>query len=596
MEPAETFDPAALLHALGPQPGVYQMLDDKGKVLYVGKAANLRKRLPSYFRSSGLSPRTQAMTAKVAAVNVTVTASEAEALVLLRDDKSYPYIYLSGHADFPRLGFHRGPRRDRNGSYFGPFPNGTAVRESLNFLHKAFRLRQCEDSYYRNRSRPCLQYQIGRCLAPCVGAVSAEEYRQAVDHTRLFLEGRSRQVLKSLATEMEQAASRLDYERAALLRDQIRSLRQLQERQSAEQGDAEADVIAIGSEPGLFCVQLVHVRHGKIIGSRSFFPRSGLEGGAREVLGAFIGQLYLTDSGAIIPAEVLVSEMPAQAALIHEALERQSGRRVRLGCRVQGLRAKWLKLAQETARHNLRSRLGSRAHNRRRLEALQQLLDLSAAPQRMECFDISHSGGEATVASCVVFDAAGPLPGEYRRFNISGITPGDDYAAMAQALERRYRRRLEDGTPLPDVVMVDGGRGQLRQAREVLERLGQTAGISLLAVAKGPERRPGLETLHLGTQRQPIKLPPQSPALGLIQQLRDEAHRFAIAGHRRRRGKARLTSSLEAIPGIGPRRRRDLLTFFGGIQAVRRASIEELCKIPGISRRLAGVIHEALRQ
>jgi excinuclease ABC subunit C len=600
-DPAEGFDPQAFIETLTRRPGVYRMIGPGGEVLYVGKAKDLKRRVASYF-GRAQTGRVQVMIAQVARIEVTVTHTEAEALilenhlikelkprynVLLRDDKSYPYLYVSADA-FPRLAFHRGARSAR-GRYFGPYPNAAAVRETLRLLQKVFPVRQCEDSVFRNRSRPCLQYQIHRCTAPCVGLVSEERYAQDVADTVLFLEGRTGEVVDALVSRMEGHAGRLEFEQAAQLRDRVQALRQVQERQyvSGERGDL--DLVACAVKGGLACVQVFYVRAGRNLGNRAFFPRVPAEAGAAEVVGAFLAQGYL---GREVPAEILVSDAPDDAALIAEALTQQAGRRVRISAHVRGDRARWLGLAADNARIALDARLASRTGMRARAEALRDALGLDEVADRLECVDVSHTMGEQTVASCVVFDAEGPVTADYRRYNIKDITPGDDYAAMEQLLRRRYTRIQSGEGRLPDVLLIDGGKGQLRAAEAVLEDLG-VQGVRLVGVAKGPDRRPGMEQLFLSGQEAPLILAGDSPALHLVQQIRDEAHRFAITGHRRRRGGTRSASVLEEIPGVGPTRRQRLLKHFGGLRGLARAGADDIAKVDGISGQLARQIYEA---
>ncbi len=601
------FDAASYVRNLTELPGVYQMYDASGALLYVGKARNLRKRVASYFRDRGQGAKTEALVARIAAIQVTVTGSETSALlleqnliksqhppfnILLRDDKSYPYIFLSQGEQFPRLGFHRGAKRAK-GRYFGPFPSSSSVRESLNLLQKVFRVRQCEDSFFRNRSRPCLQYQIQRCSAPCVGLVDEAEYAETVRDTVLFLEGKSTLLASELADRMERAAAELEFERAAVLRDQISHLQAVREKQFIESGDGIIDVIAAAAGPGAACVQVLFVRDGRILGSKSFFPRCRIEESAAEVLAAFVPQFYLGAQGEReIPAEILVSEQLEDAELLSEALAGAAGRKVAVSARVRSARAQWLKLALQTAQQNLGGFLASRQRMHEQLAELQDALGLEAVPERIECFDISHSGGELAVASCVVFDGGGPLKADYRRFNIEDITPGDDYAAMRQALERRYTRLKSGEGKLPDLLLIDGGKGQMSEALKVLEEL-QIEGVTVVAVAKGATRRPGLETLIVGQERRERILAPDSTALHLIQQVRDEAHRFAISALQKRRGKKSRASPLEGIAGVGPKRRRELLRYFGGLQGIERASLEELARVPGISRRIAEDVYAA---
>ena len=595
------FDPKPFLRTLTHRPGVYRMLNAAGEVLYVGKAKDLRRRVGSYFTRSS-NRRIQTMVAQIRDIQVVVTHTEAEALllennlikelkprfnVLLRDDKSYPYIYLSGDA-FPRLAFHRGAKAS-SGRYFGPYPSAGAVRETLQLLQKLFPVRQCEDSYFRNRSRPCLQYQIHRCTAPCVGLVSAADYARDVHDTELFLEGRAGDVVDRLADRMEEAATALEFERAGRYRDQISALRRVQERQyvSGERGDL--DIVACAVDAGVACVQVFYIRHGRNLGNKSYFPRMAEDASAADVVSAFVAQRYL--DGAV-PGEILVSHRPADTPVLEEALSAQAGRRVRILDRLRGERARWLQMAEQNARIALDSRLASSAGARLRVETLQAALSLDEAPGRMECFDISHISGEQTVASCVVFDGEGPLKSDYRRFNIRDVTPGDDYGAMRQALQRRYQRLQAGDGQLPDILFIDGGKGQLGAAAEVLDELA-VSGVLLVGVAKGPDRRPGMEQLFLLGRDTPLILPAQSPALHLVQQIRDEAHRFAITGHRQRRSATRNRSVLEDIPGIGPKRRQRLLKAFGGLQGLARAGVEDIATVEGVSRALAKQVYEA---
>ena len=603
---SDTFDAAAFLATCSSHPGVYRMFDTAGSLLYVGKAKNLRKRLSSYFRKSGLAPKTAALVARIAQVETTITGNETEALlleqtlikewrppynILLRDDKSYPYVLLSDDA-FPRLSLHRGSKRSK-GRYFGPYPSGLAIRESLNLLQKAFQVRQCEDSYYRNRSRPCLQYQIKRCKAPCVGLVDAAEYAEDVRRSVMFLEGRSNVLSAELAAAMEQAAQGLQFERAAELRDQIALLRRVQDQQHMEGGQGNVDVVAALVSPGGACVHLISVRGGRVLGSKNFFPQVAIEEEGAEVLLAFLGQYYLGGSERELPDALIVNHDHGDLALLQAALAEVRGRAVDIAWRVRGTRARWQQLAVTNAEQALLARLANRQHLAARFDALGEALQLDEPPQRLECFDISHSSGEATVASCVVMGPEGPLKSDYRRYNIEGVAPGDDYAAMRQALQRRFARLAEGEGKRPDILLVDGGKGQLNMARELLQELG-LHDLLLLGVAKGTTRKPGLEVLYRDTADQAFTLPADSPALHLIQQVRDEAHRFAITGHRARRGKARRTSRLEDVAGVGPTRRRELLKHFGGLQELGRASVEEIAKTPGISKKLAEQIYAVL--
>jgi excinuclease ABC subunit C len=597
-----TFDPKAFVKTLTTLPGVYRMLDQRGQTLYVGKARNLRARVASYFRERQSSAKTLSLVAHIRAVEVTVTHTEAEALILestlikqlqprynilLRDDKGYPYIRLSG-GDYPRLSLHRGAKRG-SARYFGPYPNANAVRDTLNLLQKVFRLRSCEDSFFRARTRPCLQYQIKRCTAPCVGFTDQTGYQQQLRDALLFLEGRSGQVIEGLAQRMEAAAATLDYEAAAIYRDQIVDLRQIQQRQHVEGESGDLDGVACAVQGGSACVQVFMFRGGRLLGNQGFFPRLPEAADASAVLGAFLAQYYLDKE---MPGELLVSHELADAAVLMQAFQERTGRKIALSTHPRGERARWLELARRNAEHALTAHLSSQAGMRQRLQALQQALGLDSPLTRLECFDISHTGGEATVASCVVFGAEGAIKADYRRYNIEGIAPGDDYAALRQALHRRYVRLREEPGRLPDILFIDGGKGQLAQACEMLQEL-QVAGVMAVGIAKGPERRPGLETLFLSGQNRPLILPADSAALHLVQQIRDEAHRFAITGHRQRRAKARTTSALDHISGIGPKRRQALLRQFGGVKQLTQAGAEDIARVEGINADLAQRIYDA---
>lgn len=599
---ASTFDGRTFARGLSPAPGVYRMLAADGTVLYVGKARALRNRVGSYFNATPKTARTMAMLAQVARIEVTVTRTEAEALllenqlikslqprynVLLRDDKSYPYVLLT-QEPWPRLAFHRGPRTVP-GRYFGPYPSAASVRETLNLMHKLFRLRSCEDSVFRNRSRPCLQHQIGRCSAPCVGLVPAREYDEAMRRAAMFLDGRSEELGQELAAAMEAASARLDFEEAARLRDLIATIRKLQARQYVDGQAADLDVLAVAMQRATACVLLLAFRDGRNLGTRAFFPRTNGEESAEEVLAAFVSQYYAEQTP---PREIVLDREIPDRELIEQALGEAAGRRVQLRCNVRGERAGYLDLARRNAELALATELASHSAQQARLESLRELLGLAEPPRRIESFDISHTLGEATVASCVVFDGNGPLRGQYRRYNIVGIEPGDDYAAMHQALERRFRKAAEEGGVLPDLLLIDGGKGQLAQARAVLGELG-VSGVSVVGVAKGEERRPGHETLVLPDGRE-LRPGAASPGLQLIQQIRDEAHRFAITGHRGKRLKARTTSRLEDIPGIGPRRRASLLRHFGGLAGLKAAGAEEIARVEGINAALAHRIYATL--
>jgi excinuclease ABC subunit C len=602
----DRFDGKAYAGTLSGRPGVYRMLDEAGVVLYVGKARNLKNRVSSYFRGSGQSAKTMAMLNLTRSMEVTVTDTETEALlleynlikqhkprfnILLRDDKSFPHIHLSTDQEFPRISFHRGSTRIP-GRLFGPYPSTHAVRGTISTLQKLFHLRGCKDSYFNNRSRPCLQYQIQRCSGPCVGLISKADYARDVEDAALFLDGRNQEVTDRLAARMEKASEALEFEKAVRYRDQIAELSSIQASQHVSGGRGSADVIAIATESDQTCVTVLFVRDGRQLGSRNYFPHGAAGSAASEVLEAFLSQYYLRHE---VPPEVISAVEIEDSELLVNGLSERAGLRVVIQHRVWGERARWLDLAKTNSVHALDMRMASSASIRRQYQALAEALGMDEPPARMECFDISHTQGDATVASCVVFGPEGPLKSDYRRFNITGVQAGDDYAAMRQALDRRYTRVQKGEAPVPDLLIVDGGKGQLAQAESVLEEL-QLEGITLLGVAKGPSRKPGKEQLFLSGHERPSILPANSPALHLVQQIRDEAHRFAIAGHRASRGKARRSSALEAIAGLGPKRRRELLRQFGGLQGVQQAGVEDLARVKGISQALAERIHATLRE
>ena len=605
------FDTQSFLRTLTNDPGVYRLLDRLGRVLYVGKARSLRKRVASYFRlPEQLAPKTRALMSHTHLVEVTVTHTETEALLLennlikehrprynivLRDDKSFPYIHVTTGDRFPRLAFHRGARRGK-GRYFGPFASAGATRSTLGQLQKLFRVRQCEDSFFENRSRPCLQYQIERCTAPCVGLVDAAVYGEDVRHAVMFLEGKSEEMVGELVRRMESASAALEFELAARYRDQIANLRRVQARQYVSGAKGNVDVVAASAREGVAVVELFVIRNGQGLGSRTLRPAHGSDAGEGELLRAFLPQYYLSRAGRErpVPDEILLSVAIDGLDVLEQALGEQTGRRISIRCNVRGERARWVAMAVDNAELSLRQRIASRANLRGQFEALQELLGLDEPPGRIECFDVSHTSGESTVASCVVFEYDGAKKSDYRRFNLSGTKAGDDYGAMRSALERRYARLQREEAALPDLLLVDGGRGQLKQALEVLAEL-RISGVAAVGIAKGTTRKPGLEQLFLPGRAAPIVLSPDSAALHLIQRIRDEAHRFAITGHRNRRSHAKRTSVLERIPGIGPRRRQRLLSEFGGLQGVSRAGVEDLVRVRGISRDLALAIHEAFR-
>ncbi|AXG47144.1 excinuclease ABC subunit UvrC [Photorhabdus laumondii subsp. laumondii] len=607
----EQFDSKTFLKTVTSQPGVYRMYDTSGTVIYVGKAKDLKKRLASYFRAQVTSRKTESLVKNIVQIDVTVTHTETEALllehnyiklyqprynVLLRDDKSYPYIFLSADKH-PRLAMYRGAKHFK-GEYFGPFPNTHAVRESLILLQKLFPIRQCEDSVYRNRSRPCLQYQIGRCLGPCVkGLVSEDEYQQQVDYIRLFLSGKDQQVLTRLIERMEQASQQLKFEDAARYRDQIQAVRQVTERQFVSGTDDDLDVISVAFDAGMACLHVLFIRQGKVLGSRSYYPKIPTGTTLDEIVQTFLGQFYLQGSqNRTLPSEILLDFTLPEKDILSDSLSEISGRKIHIQTRPRGDKARYLKLARTNATIALSTRLSQQSTIHQRLDSLTKLVKL-AKIQRMECFDISHTMGEQTVASCVVFDSNGPLRSEYRRYNISGITPGDDYAAMNQVLRRRYGKALDE-SKIPDIIFIDGGKGQLAQAIDVFQSLDvewDKTRPQLIGVAKGSDRKAGLETLFFATEDKSIALPPDSPALHVIQHIRDESHNHAITGHRQRRSKVRNTSTLESIEGVGPKRRQMLLKYMGGLQPLRNASVEEIAKVPTISYALAEKIYNALK-
>jgi excinuclease ABC subunit C len=597
------FDVDSFLAALPARPGVYRMLAADDTILYVGKARQLRNRVASYFHGRAHAEKTQAMLAQVARVEITVTASETEALlleynliqqhrprynVLLKDDKSFPYIHLTAH-EFPRLAYYRGAGKVA-GRFFGPYPNSVAARETLQFLQKLFRLRPCEDTFFANRSRPCLQHQIGRCSAPCVGLVERAAYAQDIADAVQVLQGRNTELIAALGARMEAAAERLHFEAAARFRDQIAMLKQIQASQSVTRiRGADIDAVAIAGTGPEFCVSVVFVRGGRNLGSTNFFPKGGL-GGVGEALSGFLAQYYL---GRESPDEILVSQPVEDAAVLEAALRERAGRAVPVRSGVRGTRARWLAMARTNAELGLSMRAASRASVSAQLEALGRALGLGRAPERIECFDVSHTMGESAVASCVVFGPEGPLKSDYRRFNLKGLTPGDDFAGMRQAVARHFARVQRGEIARPDLLLIDGGEGQLGAACAALAEIG-VEGLTVIGVAKGADRRVGQERLFLAGRDTPLILGPDSAALRLIQRVRDEAHRFAIAGHRKARARTRRESLLEEIPGLGPAKRRELLKSFGGLQGVRQAAVEDLAKVRGIGRPLAGLIYEKL--
>lgn len=582
------------------------MLDEHSNTLYVGKAKRLKARLASYFRGQ-LNTKTQAMVGRIADVQVTVTRTETEALlleqtlikqlrppynILLRDDKSYPFVFVTDRHSYPALEYKRARQRRDDGRYLGPYPSSGAVRESLALMQKIFHIRNCEDSVFAHRSRPCLQYQIQRCSAPCVDYISAEDYQRDLEHAVMCLEGKSEHVTQELMQAMEEASKQLNFEEAARLRDQVQQLRQLQQRQFVDTGGGDADIFALAVRPGALGVSVLSVRDGRLLGARHHTPKNDSDLPIETLLTEVVSQYYFGQPHNV-PSEVITSHPLDNSELIAEALTQQAGKRIRVTSQVRGHRAQWQQLAITNAEQQLASQLANQTQLTQRFSALQEALGLKETPQRLECFDISHSHGEATVASCVVFDHQGPRKSDYRHFRIEGVAAGDDYAAMQQALTRRLKRVKSGEAIAPDILIVDGGKGQLNMAREVFKEL-DISNILLLGVAKGTTRKAGLESLFVETADNPLDLDPASPALHLIQHIRDESHRFAIAGHRAQRDKARRTSTLQEIPGIGPKRRRELLRFFGGLQGVQKASRDELARVPGINASLAESIYRAL--
>jgi len=600
------FDAKQFLSSVSASPGVYKMLDEHQNALYVGKAKRLKPRLASYFRGQ-LNAKTQAMVSRIADIQITVTRSETEALlleqtlikelrppynILLRDDKSYPFVFVTDRHPYPALEYKRARQRRGDGKYLGPYPSSGAVRESLTLMQKIFRIRNCEDSVFAHRSRPCLQYQIERCSAPCVDYISQPEYQRDVDHAVMCLEGKSEHVTQLLTEEMEAASRALNFEEAARLRDQIQQLRQMQQRQFVDNESGDADIFALAQRPGALGISILSVRDGRLLGARHHMPKNDLDLSPEALLTEVVSQYYFGQPHGV-PSEVITNLPLEDGTLIADALAQQAGKKVRVTHQVRGHRAQWQHLAMTNAEQQLASQLANTTQLTERFTSLQQALGLPSLPERLECFDISHSQGEATVASCVVFDHQGPRKSDYRHFRIEGVAAGDDYAAMQQALTRRLKRVKSGEAIAPDVLIVDGGKGQLNMARQVLTDL-QVPGIVLLGVAKGTTRKAGLETLFLESSDNPLVLAPASPALHLVQHIRDESHRFAIAGHRAARDKARRTSTLQDIPGIGPKRRRELLKFFGGLQGVQKASRDELSRVPGISAALAETIYVTL--
>lgn len=602
------FDSAAFLKNLTSQPGVYRMYNSQEEVIYVGKAKNLKKRVSSYFRTNLDNAKTRSLVSQIANMDVTVVNSETEAFLLennfikkykprynvvMRDDKSYPFIFLSDH-EHPRLSFHRGPQK-KKGEYFGPYPSAWSVRESLRSMQRIFPVRQCEDSYYRARSRPCLQYQMQRCSAPCVeGYVSDEEYKEQVNFARLFLKGKNQQVIGGLVEKMEAASEALNFEAAARYRDQINALRKVQERQWVAGTQDEMDVFGFAFKGNMACIQVMFIREGQLLGSKAYFPKVPNTADEQEVFESFFLQFYLAGN-KVIPKQIVLSNTLTDEDAIADVLASEAGHKVQFFKGAREEKRKYLQLAQSNAQTALDAQYSQQKSVFARYLDLEAALEVDTPIQRMECFDISHTSGQQTVASCVVFNREGPHKSDYRRYNIEGITPGDDYAAMAQALKRRYKS-VKEVQKIPDLLLIDGGKGQLAQAEAFFEDWPHDKKPMLLGVAKGTTRKPGLETLILAGSHQVLPMDSHSPGLHLIQHIRDESHRFAITGHRNRRQKVKTTSSLESIPGIGAKRRQTLLKFMGGLQGLKKASKDEIASVPGISPELAETIYDHLHQ
>ncbi len=597
-----TFDIKDFLKNLTKRPGIYKMLNEKGQIIYIGKAKNLKNRVSSYFRSKTCSVKQQAMVAKIASIEIVITNTEGEALLLesqqikrhkprynicLRDDKSYPYLFISSYHDYPQITFHRGAKK-KKGKYFGPYPSAGAIKETLKLLQKIFPVRQCEDSYYNNRTRPCLQYQIERCTAPCVNLIDKEHYAEDVTNTLLFLEGKGHLLIDQLIAKMEVASNKLEFEQAVIYRDQISRLRTVLEKHFVQGEKGDVDIIACETKAGIACVQVFFIRNGQSLGNKVFFPKITVEESPSNILQAFIAQYYLERQA---PYELIISHEINDADLLIEVLSKQAAHAVTITFNVRGDRLKWLQMAAMNAENSLLSKLSDKQGMYARYLSLQEELGCTEIPKRLECFDISHTQGDQTVASCVVFDREGPAKSAYRRFNIAGITPGDDYAAMYQAVSRRFKRLKKGEHQAPDILLIDGGKGQVSQAQKALDECGVN-NVMIVGVSKGPDRKAGMEKIILVDQQQPLDVTPGASALLLIQHIRDEAHRFAITGHRQRRAKAKKQSVLETIPGLGPKRRQLLLKQFGGLQGITNAGIDALSGIDGISKQLAQRIYD----
>jgi len=607
-----SFDFKKFLMSLTSRPGIYCMKNCEGKIIYVGKAKNLKKRVSSYFNNSHSQPiKTQVMIKQINNIDITITQTENEALVLenrfikeykpkyniiFRDDKSYPYIFLSTNHDYPRFLYHRGSLKGK-GKYFGPFPSAGAVKKTLNIIQKLFLIRSCEDSVFSNRSRPCLQYQIKRCSAPCVNYISKNDYEYDIKNARLFIEGKKEKIIRELSEPMQIAADNLDYEKAAKLRDQIRSIREIQEKQFIGSENDNFDVVVCVKENEHFSIQLSFIRSGLNLGSRKYYPRNTEEQTESALIEAFLGHFYLTNTDNVnkkeIPLEILLSHDVEDRPLLENVLHEKLQRKIKIKYKVRGEKSKWLMMAKENAKIDLKKKLAVDENLNKRYEALQKLLNFKQAIESMECFDVSHIQGESTIASCVVFGQNGAIKDKYRKFNIENIKKGDDYAAMSQVIRRRYTRVVKENTTLPDLILIDGGKGQVNVAQKELDEL-QLPNIPILGIAKGPSRKPGTENLILSGSNSKIHCDSTSPALHLIQHIRDEAHRFAVTAHRQKRKNKRIRSFLEEIEGIGSKRKQVLIKHFGGMQGVSKAGINELSKVNGINKNLAKKIYETI--
>ena len=594
-----------LIKRLPNLPGVYKMLGKNGDIIYVGKAKSLKSRVNSYFAKTINHPKTRALVQRIDNIETIITRSETEALlleqnliklhrppynVLLRDDKSYLYVFISADKPYPRLAYGRGKGQHQKGRFFGPFPSAHAAKQTLLMMQKMFMVRQCTNAFFAQRQRPCLEYQIKRCKAPCVGLVSPEEYADDVNNTIRFLKGEGTDLQLKLVGKMEQAAEDMNFEQAALYRDQLSMLREVQAKQAVYTVKGEADIIAIASQAGITCVHVMNVRNGQVLGGNNYFPDVDSENDIADNLSEFVSSFYFQVSDDL-PEELIIShELPDQTAMT-EALTETFGKKVTLKTKVREQRSEWLTLAQMNANNALQTKLGDYLEVKSRFNALNEVLKEALQGKsldRIECFDISHTMGEATIASCVVADQGGLRKRDYRQYAIHGITGGDDYAAMKQVLNRRYSKQ-----PLPDLLLIDGGKGQLNMAKDVLSELGILPQTLLVGVAKGEGRKAGLEVLHF-IDREPLDLPADSKALHLIMHIRDEAHRFAITAHRKKRDKRRSSSVLEAIPGLGEKRRRELLNHFGGLQQLLGASQDEIGQVNGIGKVMANTIYKVL--